>query len=466
MAHRRVRVGVVVALVAGLLGFAGPDAARAEPAPPRVSSVRPGLHDFPFTLGCCYYDFGEIGYTLREYFVSGTAKTYTTPVRTAPFTTRIVVALPKDPSRFNGTVLAEWENVTAQAPAQPGMVWMHHYMLPRGFGYMAVSAQAAGVNLMRIWDPFRYEKLAHPGDDFSFDIYSQSVAAIRTVSGGESTKQLIGYGQSQSAGRLNSYATGVQNDAKVLNGLIIQADGGNRKSFPNLTIPLIQLETEDAIVATAPDQRNPKDLYRLWEVVGTAHIGNEETQSPGTFTLPLALTIGTPIPWDLDRRFWEHSHYGEEGPGLGLTCVGGTEMPVRYVLDAALEAMRTWIAGGPAAAQPPRAKFDAFGAIQRDRFGNALGGLRLPPIDVPVATYSATTCDLLGSTTPLLPTQLLELYPTHESYVAKMQGATDRAVRQGIMVQADADQLMRKVRRSTIPIWRPSTQFGLFEGGI
>jgi hypothetical protein len=469
-ARRAARIGLVIALTVSLFAFA-PATRAATSSPPaapraRVTEVPPGLHDFPFTLGCCYYDFNEIGYTLHEYLVSGTAKTYTKPSTTAPFTTRIIVALPKDRSRFNGTVLAEWENVTAVAPAQPGMVWMHHYMLPRGFGYMAISAQAVGVNLMRLWDPIRYASLSHPGDDYSFDIFSQAAAAIRSVPGGKGTKQLIGYGQSQSAGRLNTYANVAQNDAKVLNALIVQADGGTRKSFPNLTIPLIHLETEDSIVSTPPDKRNPKGLYRLWEVVGAAHIGDEETQSPGTFTLPLALTIGTPIPWDLDRRFWEHSHYGEEGPGLGLTCVGGTEMPVRYALDAALEAMRAWIATGVPAPQPPRASFDAAGVLRRDRFGNALGGLRLPPIQVPVATYSATTCGLLGSTTPFLPTQLLELYPTHESYVAKMQAATDRAVRDRIMVQADADQMMRKVRRSVIPLWRPSTQLGLFEGGI
>lgn len=99
---------------------------------------------------------------------------------------------------------------------------------------------------------------------------------------------------------------------------------------------------------------------------------------------------------------------------------GGNEMPFRYALEAALEGLHHWLQGGPALPRPPRALF-VDGVLQRDEYGNALGGLRLPPVDVPVATYSADGCPLFGSTTPLRPDQLLALYPDHGDYVAKIE---------------------------------------------
>lgn len=480
-----------------------PAGARSAPPHPTVTKAAAGIHDFPFTLGCCYYDFSDVGYTMEEYFVAGTAKTYTTTPTTAPFAARVVVVRPTDPATFNGTVLAEWENVTAQFPAGPGMVWLHHHILPKGYGYVAVNAQKAGHDFLQKWDPIRYAPLGvHPGDDYSYDIFSKAVRAIRHPSArdagqpmeGLKVHRVVGYGQSQSAGRLNSYVNLAQNDAGVLDAVIIQADGGTRKSFPDLTIPLVQFETEDAIVATPPDPANDPDLYRLWEVVGTAHLGSEN-QSPGVLTVPTAATTGKPpLPWAVDAAYWEHNHYGEQGPSLstaaplpatgvelpdrpdGLPRVpgtpnetpdavggcGGNEMPFRYALEAALEGLHHWLQGGPPLPRPPRATF-VDGVLQRDRYGNALGGLRLPPIDVPVATYSASGCSLFGSTTPLRPDQLLAAYPDHGVYVAKMTDAIDAAVAGRIMTPEGGAQLLRKAQRSLIPLWRPSTQYGVEE---
>jgi hypothetical protein len=447
----------------GVLAATGP----ARPAP-TVSTPPAGIHGFPFQLGCCYYNFGDVGYTLQEYFVSGTAKTYgVTPQTTAPYTTRVLVARPTDPAKFNGTALVEWENVTAQAPAEPDMVWMHHYMLPNGYAYVAVSAQAAGVQVLQAWDPLRYASLSHPGDNYSYDIFSQAGEAVKhpnptgiSPMGQLHVKRVIGIGQSQSAGRLNSYMNLAQNDADVYDGMIIQADGGSQKSFPDLHIPLVQFETQDSIVPTAPDRANSPQLYRLWEVPGAAHVGDEETESPGEPTLPLALTVGTQIPWSVDSQFWEHSHYGEEGPSEGATCAGGTEFPVRYALDAALADMNDSLTSGTAIPQPPRATFSS-GSLALDQYGNGEGGVSLPVIQVPVSTYKATTCNLLGINVPLSPATLLQLYPTHDVYTTEMAAAITTAVNERIMVPSDGAELLAKAQRSLIPLWKPSTGYGI-----
>ena len=475
----RVPILVVLGVIAWLVPAGTASSAVAHPT---VEEAPAGLHGFPFSLGCCYYDFADVGYTLEEYIISGEAKSYQGQ-ETAPFKTRMIVAKPTDPAKFNGTVLAEWENVSAQMPAEPGWVWMHNYGMDPvrgGYGFAAINAQKVGTDFLTKWDPVRYEGLNVPNDVYSFDVFSQAIDALKNPTDvapmeGMTVERVVGYGQSQSAGRLNTYMSGLtgtaadpvaltaipRNDADVLDAVIVQADGGTKKRFPDLQIPLVHFETEDGIEVTPIHEDTDLELYRLWEVVGSAHIGNEETQSPGAPTLPVTWTAGVPIPWQVDADYWEYSHYGEEGPSSAAACFGSTEMPIRYALNAALEGLHHWLQGGPALSQPPRAEFDANGAIVKDEFGNAKGGLRLPPMRVPVAKYEASTCGLLGSTTPLTPAQLLELYPTHEQYVAQMQAATDAAVTEGIILPKDGEQMMRKVNRSLIPLWRPSTGWGI-----
>ncbi len=101
----------------------------------------------------------------------------------------MVVLTPVDRARFNGTVLVEWLNVSGgiDAPA----VWMmaHREMVRAGYAYVAVSAQRVGVeggtNLMgmdmslKSQDPQRYAALCHPGDAFSYDIFSQAGRIVR-----------------------------------------------------------------------------------------------------------------------------------------------------------------------------------------------------------------------------------------------------------------------------------------------
>src|ERR1700742_2074075 len=135
------------------------------------------------------YEIGDLGYVAEEFFLSGTASSYTptgelssdgawqvTPHGAQDYTTRIVVLTPADRSRFNGTVLVEWLNVSGgiDAPA----VWMmaHREIVRAGYGYVAVSAQKVGVDggasmlgmdmSLKSQDPTRYASLGHPGDAF------------------------------------------------------------------------------------------------------------------------------------------------------------------------------------------------------------------------------------------------------------------------------------------------------------
>ncbi|MBV8789773.1 MAG: hypothetical protein JOZ00_24220, partial [Mycobacterium sp.] len=100
------------------------------------------------------FEIADVGYAAEEFFVSGTATSYSptgelgsdgrwgvTPSDTAEYTTRIVVLTPVDGSLFNGTVIVEWLNVSGGIDAPALWMMAHREVLRSGYAYVTVSAQ-------------------------------------------------------------------------------------------------------------------------------------------------------------------------------------------------------------------------------------------------------------------------------------------------------------------------------------
>jgi Alpha/beta hydrolase domain len=111
-------------------GGAAVDAHDATGATARVRLPPPGQHGFPFMS--TILDLAKYGYQEQEFLISGIATAYVptgplgddgrwavapNPGVTAPYTVRLLVRRPVDPSRFNGTVVVEWFNETPQFDA-------------------------------------------------------------------------------------------------------------------------------------------------------------------------------------------------------------------------------------------------------------------------------------------------------------------------------------------------------------
>src|SRR5438067_13658443 len=98
-----------------------------------------------------------------------------------------MLSRPVDPTKFNGTVLLDWVNVTAQFENAVDTVEASSSLLREGFAVVWVSAQAAGLCCTpltpEVWDPVRYGSLHHPGDDYAADMFSQVAKAMRTRHG-------------------------------------------------------------------------------------------------------------------------------------------------------------------------------------------------------------------------------------------------------------------------------------------
>jgi hypothetical protein len=92
-------------------------------------------------------------------------------------------------------------------------------------------------------------------------------------------------------------------------------------------------------------------------------------------------------------------------------------------------------------------------AIQTDSLGNALGGLRLPEVEVPTARYSfnGKPTDFSGRKEPFSPEKLKALYPTHEAYVDKVRAAALAARKAGVLPQYRVDQYIEVAQAAAIP---------------
>lgn len=449
---------IVMLLLAGCGSDGGESAAAPSPVPvPQVAGPIGDAGLLGHALWDSWYDLAELGYTEEEYFVSGTAKSHADPAQTAPYTTRILVRRPLDPARFNGTVILDWVNVTAQFENAVDTLEAHQLFHREGYAYVHVSAQAAGLCCLpaltpKMWDPVRYASIDHPGDDYAFDMYSQIAQAMKRPPdvdpmGGLPVRRVIAVGQSQSGTRLRDYLIEVQPQARVIDAFLVHADGSGEKSYPaDPVVPTIQLLSERE---ATPDAPNVSKNYRLWEIAGAAHqdfwIGVHQVQGQS-----LRAVAGLRLPASADEDLHAQAgNYGEQyDPGQFVCVVEGTQFPLRYAVMAAIHYLDRWLRDGTPPPQGARFQFDDSGALARDADGNALGGIRLPPIEVPVASYRSDLCNLGGITIPFTALQLQQRYPTHADYFCRMKAATERSLAEGFLLPEDAADLMQRVEQS------------------
>jgi hypothetical protein len=420
--------------------------ATAYVATPTLSFPPQGLHGHP--LWDSWYDLAPFGYQQQEYFVSGTASNGKGSF--APYTTRIIVFRPQSASRFNGTVVLDWANVTERFENAGDTMETRETLMRQGFAYVHVSAQADGVCCApltpKVWDPVRYAALSHPGDAYSYNIFAQVGKLMRTAQVGALrpmgdliTKHVLAMGWSQSASLLHNYLMSWQPSTGLIDGFLLRGD--KRTNFPApLSAKVIHLLSDGE---ADPKGASNDPNYRLWEIAGTAHFDYFVGYQTSVGLMPRTLANTKPKSLaQYTKTMLEAGNYGQEiAPLQGACIVAGSTMPMHYAASSALYQLDRWVTTGVVPKRQPRFTFRG-NALATDGYGNTLGGVRMPPIDVPVATYRTRACRFSGITQPFPDTMLHKLYPTHAIYLAKMRAATDRAVRAGWLLRDDAWNMM------------------------
>jgi hypothetical protein len=439
------------------------------------------------TLGA--FDLGRHGYLSEEWLLEGTACSWrasgdlgddghwsTEAGPTAPYKTRLVVCRPADPAGFNGTVVVEWLNVSGGGDGSPDWFFLHRHLMREGAAWVGVSAQKAGIDGGGFFDtgmhlkavaPERYRILSHPGDAFSFDMFSQAGAALRAGSGpfdrqqGFHIETLLAVGESQSAVFLVTYVNAVDQHAGVYDGFLIHGRGSSGASldgqmFPggpgqftgsqrvreDARVPVITVQSETDLVMMAGIRgRQPDhDRFRWWEIAGASHFDTygltASQDDDGTLSSGELAALIAPV---------------DEVRGMKSAGLVNSGPQQHYVLQAAIASLEAWSGGGPAPAIAPWLESGPGPepALVRDDLGIARGGIRTPWVDVPTAVLSGQGHEgevftaMFGSTRPFDDGHLARLYPDgREGYLAAFERRLDGAIDSGFILPADRAEIL------------------------
>ena len=444
------------AVLGGLcVGLVGQSAATA--APPTTTAVAGSP-----SLGLGLFDLKAMGYVVEEYFVAGTATSYTLageatadgrwtakPAATAPYVTRVVMVRPIDPKKFNGTVAVEWLNVSAGIDSPPDWSFTHRELLRSGYAYVGVSVQRVGIEggpsmqpgipPLKKSNPARYGTLSHPGDAFAYDIFSQAGEAVKhgAVLGPLKPKRVLALGESQSAMFLTTYVNAIDPLAKIYDGFLIHSRFGGAPVPQAASVPGQPGQRTTAAIRLRPDLRAPvltliseTDLLgnqlngfygarqpdtaklRVWEVPGTAHAdayiftvsagdnGMQPIKTLAAGWVPVSNLLGAKLAKPINAAPQHH-----------------------YVAMSAVAHLDQWVRTGkaPPKAEPmtvePPANPGAAPKLAVDANGITKGGIRSPWVDVPVARTSGFGNSggafgfLVGSTESFDTATLARLYP-------------------------------------------------------
>ncbi|BBX05105.1 alpha/beta hydrolase domain-containing protein [Mycolicibacterium moriokaense] len=428
------------------------------------------------------YDPATLGYGAEEFFVSGSAESYASD-DTADYTTRIVVLQPLDRTAFNGTVIVEWLNVSGGLDAPAVWSMAHREIARSGYAYVGVSAQQVGIEggtslvgmdmSLKTQNPERYSQLHHPGDEYSYDIYTQVGRLIRGGAiDGLGPETVLAVGESQSAVFLTTYINVVDPEAATYDGFLVHSRFGNTAPLDGVNV----FEEHESTMAPVPFRSDPRvpvlafitetdllggfrvgyhavrqpdsDLLRTWELAGAAHADNYTII--GSFmdsgSAPLADLAATYAPTNelMGEKLSYHINFGPQH---------------HYVLQAAVAHLNNWVRTGkpaPAAAPITLTGSDPV-SPELDDNGLAKGGVRTPWVDVPTARLSGLAPNeslmsfIFGSGEVFDADTLARLYPGGKAdYLERFAVALDQTIEAGFILAADRAEIL-ELAAATFP---------------
>jgi len=499
---RRGSLGLASFCLALSMAAASPAAAQQVPTP-KVSQAPAGT---PY--GAAGQDLSRHGYVQEEVFIEGTSRSFVaapglesvrdgrwnaTPTGpAAPYKVRLLIERPSDPAKFNGTVVVEWLNVSAMRDAGTFDGFGEEFMRA-GYAYVGVSAQGAGVKHLReTADTARYGSLAHPGDSYSYDIFSQAAKALRSGNPaplGNLTgriKSLVAWGGSQSGSRLFTYFNSAHQTARVIDGFIpfITAGGAMLTQDPlpvvrmpsgagavirtDLRTPVLFENSESELPGAARGVHSQPDStwFRMWEYAGTSHA--QRPPPPPGAAAAAALNPGT-------------------AGAAGVQCYvpPANSLAVQPIWRAMVNAMDQWLRTGRAPASAPRVAMSIPAdpaqpatIVRAPATRLANGGIRLPDVAVPTRTLWGTppeavlkanpNCRLFGAfdnwngdsdawdadpaldISPKPEPSLVKLYGDNAKYVAAVKRTTDGLVARGYLLAPDANAMVEAAKKVAI----------------
>jgi hypothetical protein len=501
--HRVSLRDVLTGLVSTALFVGFTAAAGAAPTDAVVVTTPPSGQGAAFVPGTRPLD---PTYVEAEYLVAGNADLFTyandpplgpTDITVSqadvPYQTRMIVRRPASPDAFNGTVVIEWWNSTAGFDTAPAWDASAEHFQREGSIYVGVTNSTTslafltgGCRLLGVLPPScgtRYATLSLPENGLAYEMMSQianllkSASASNPIPSDYPVERLYHTGQSQQGGSVITYASAFHfpvNDgyfvqqaatARAINfgpacgaaGSLPYPDCTPRLAFPDnlvrtdLPVPVLHAisETDIEILFGTAGRQADTPTFRYYEIAGGSHLTVHEDIE----LIPAGLLGPDPILLEDLCLF-----------GINSTADG--PVFVSYVLNALWEALEDQVQWGDA---PPAGRImDVVGGVvQRDGFGNGLGGVRPPAVEAPIATYTPgnvadpslppflqnignLACFLASSVSPFDDATLDTLYPNHGAYVSRVIEVSNQARLDGFLLTPDRAKIVTAAAGSPI----------------
>ena len=332
---------------------------------------------------------------------------------------------------------------------------------------MGIEGLAPVKQGLASWDPERYGTLAVPGDDYSFDIFTQIGRAVGRdrdrascdPMAGLAVERVIAQGASQSAGRLGSYFNAIApltceaSGLSVFDGFVLSiyfgrgtpievgdtvvninvpaddSSPGERLRGSNLLrddldIPVFIVNSELEAIACHRVRQPDTDTLRWWESAGTCHVSQQSRAARALMA--------------------ERDGLVTRPSDEGINAV-----PIGPLYDAAYYHMHRWLSDGVTPPVQDRIEFAGNPpAVVRDEDGIARGGIRLPQVDVPLAVNSAIPLSndvfayLGGSSHPFAAEEVQSRYGDRASFLERFEAAARAAVDAGVLQPREVERLL------------------------
>jgi hypothetical protein len=485
----------VAVVLVGLLAFS----ASAAPTDPVTVELPPDGQGDAFVPGFRPVDELPKEYVEEEFFVSGAADLYNyahnpplgptdiTPIQAdVPYKTRMIVRRPVSQGTFKGRVVIEWWNSTAGFDTAPVWDASAEYFARKGYIYVGVTNSTTslgfllgGCSLFNVLPPTcgtRYSTLSLPENGLAYEMMSQIANLLKSNSpenplpAGFAVQQIYHSGQSQQGGSMVTYASAFHFD--VNDGYFVQQAATAR---PINFGPACGAEGSPPYPDCTPRLVYPDNLVRTDLPVPVVHAISE------TDIEILFGTVGRQADAE-NFRYYEIAGGGHLTVHLGVEVIPGLfledlcQFPVNstsdgpvfvsYVFNALWRNLDKQVRMG--LVPPPGVQMDVVeGVVQRDEFGNGLGGVRLPSMDAPIATYvpgnqadpnlpaflifiGNLACQLASSTLPFDSATIDELYRNQGSYLSQVATSANQLRADGLLLSKDRQKIIARAIQTGI----------------
>jgi hypothetical protein len=423
---------------------------RTDTSIPLATAVLPGAPTELATVPLAQYRYVE-----EEYLISGTANVYTDDgsevvAPDVPYTSRIVVRRPSNPNKWSGNVqLGPFRDQNEEAE-----VWRQNwqYILANGDAFVGFTMAQGNLPFFLLFDPVRYAALSIPVGGYNnlrWDIMAQVAWLVRSPDGPlasagfplgdmrvySSGWSLTGRMQIDFIRRGHHARARTPSGGPVIDGYLI---GIIRDALnaPPPDAPVIRFNSEAEVAgggwaARRPDSDVSGDRFRFYEIAGTSHANFRDQSQFTVIFFQLGLT-------DL----------------VAVNCLQDlSDLPNKvHFANAGYANLDAWVRQG--VAPPPGSdQFIALNpdnSIERDVYGNALGGVRPYWVEVPTSMFDYNSdvdpgdpahggqCGSHGNEVPFSAEMLAALYKNHGTYVSRVKQHVDALVRDGYLLRSGA----------------------------